>query len=100
MHFADLVTTSRRVAATRSRSEKIAVLADLVRRLAPDEIEAAVSWLAGRLRQGRIGVGGAAVRAALDGVSAAAEPSLTLGEVDAAFAGMAGAGGRGSTGER
>ena len=100
MLFADLVTVSSRVAATRSRSEKIALLADLLRRLAPDEIEAAVSWLAGQLRQGRIGVGGAAVRAALGGVSAAAEPSLTLGEVDAAFAAMAGAGGRGSTGER
>jgi DNA ligase-1 len=100
MLLAELVATSRRVAATRARSEKVTALADLLRRLAPEEIEVAVAYLSGRLRQGRIGIGAAAVRAATAGMGAAAEPALTLGEVDAAFAGIAAATGPGSTGER
>ena len=60
----ELVTTSQRVAETRSRSAKIAGLAELLRRLAPEEIDPAASWLSGSLRQGRIGLGWAAVREA------------------------------------
>jgi DNA ligase-1 len=103
MLLADLVLTSRHVAATRSRSEKIAALADLLRRLGPEEIEVATAFVSGQLRQGRIGLGPAAVRAALADAPAAAAPALSLSEVDAAFAGIAGvaaAGGPGSTGER
>jgi DNA ligase-1 len=100
MLLADLVTTSRRVAATRSRTEKVAALADLLLRLAPEEIEIAAAFLSGQLRQGRIGLGPAAVRAAWGETAAAAAPALTLGEVDAAFAEIAAAGGRGSTAER
>jgi DNA ligase 1 len=100
MLLLDLVATSRRVAATRSRTEKIAALADLLRRLAPEEIETAAALLAGQLRQGRIGLGPAAVRAAMSETAAAAAPALTLGDVDAAFAGIAAASGPGSTGER
>ena len=99
MHLTDLVATSRRVAETRSRSAKTAALADLLRRLGPEEIDPAVSWLSGFLRQGRIGLGGAAVRNALPG-SAAAEPSLTVGEVDATFERIASVLGAGSTAER
>jgi DNA ligase-1 len=100
MLLADLVITSRRVAATRSRTEKIAALADLLRRLAPEEIEIAAAFVSGQLRQGRIGLGPAAVRAAWNETAAAAAPALTLGEVDAAFTGIAAASGRGSTAER
>src|SRR6185436_4039821 len=99
MRLADLVTTSSRVAETRSRSEKIASLAGLLRRLGPEEIDPAVAWLSGNLRQGRIGLGPAAVRDASPG-TAAPEPSLTVGEVDAAFDRIAGAPGAGSTAER
>ena len=99
MLLVDLVTTSRRVAETRSRSEKTGALADLLRRLAPDEIDIAVAFLSGHLRQGRIGLGGAAVRNAMPG-SAAAGPSLTLREVDAAFERIASVSGAGSTAER
>jgi DNA ligase-1 len=94
----DLVTTSQRVAETRSRSAKIAVLADLLRRLRPEEIDPAVSWLSGNLRQGRIGLGGAAIRDAR--TSAAAEPSLPIDDVDAIFARIAATTGAGSTAER
>lgn len=99
MRLSDLVTTSSRVAETRSRSVKIAALADLLRRLGPEEIDPAVAWLSGNLRQGRIGLGPAAVRDASPG-TAAVEPSLTVGEVDAAFDRIAGASGPGSTAER
>ncbi|HEV7507783.1 MAG TPA: ATP-dependent DNA ligase [Thermoanaerobaculia bacterium] len=99
MRLADLVTTSRRVAETRSRSEKTGVLADLLRRLAPEEIDVAVAWLSGNLRQGRIGLGGAAVRDARPG-TAANEPTLTLGEVDATFERIASTTGAGSTAAR
>jgi DNA ligase-1 len=94
----DLVTTSRRVTETRSRSAKTAALADLLRRLGPEEVDPAVSWLSGSLRQGRIGLGGAAVRDSR--TSPAAEASLTIGEVDATFARIAGTTGSGSTAER
>ncbi|MEA2602481.1 MAG: ligase 1 [Acidobacteriota bacterium] len=99
MRLADLVATSRRVAETRSRSEKTGALADLLRRLSPEEIDVAVAWLSGNLRQGRIGLGGAAVRDARPG-TAAAEPSLTLGEVDSTFERIAATTGAGSTAAR
>jgi DNA ligase-1 len=101
MLFADLVSTSRRVSETRSRLEKTGALADLLRRLAPEEIDVAVAYLSGHLRQGRIGIGGAAVRGARPG-TAVAEPSLPLPllEVDATFERIAGISGAGSTAAR
>ena len=55
--FAELVETSERVAATSSRTAKVAALADLLRRLEPDEVAPTVALLSGEARQGRIGVG-------------------------------------------
>jgi DNA ligase-1 len=76
----DLVATSNSVASTRARLAKTAAIADLLGRLDPDEIEAAVGFLTGEPRQGRIGVGWAtAVR--LD-VAPATTPSLTIADVD------------------
>src|SRR5258706_8723733 len=99
MRLADLVAASRRVTETRSRSAKTAALADLLRRLSPEEIDVAVAWLSGNLRQGRIGLGGAAIRESLPG-SAAADPTLTLGGVDATFERLASTTGAGSTAAR
>ncbi len=99
MRLNDLVATSRRVAETRARSSKIAALSGLLRQLGPDEIVPAASWLSGFLRQGRIGLGGAAVRNALPG-SAAAEPSLSVDEVDSTFERIGTVSGAGSTAER
>jgi len=99
MRLADLVATSRRVTETRSRLEKISALGDLLRRLEAGEIDIAVAFLSGHLRQGRIGLGGAAVRGARP-ESAAAEPALTLGEVDLAFERIGATTGSGSTAER
>jgi DNA ligase-1 len=61
MLLAEVVEVSARVAATPARTAKIAALADLLRRLAPDEVEPAVGFLVGEPRQGRIGVGWATV---------------------------------------
>ena len=55
--LADVVEASRRVAETSSRSAKVATLADLLRRLDPEEVPVATAFLSGVPRQGRIGVG-------------------------------------------
>lgn len=99
MLLAELARASRDVAATRSRKAKIARLAELMRRLAPDEIEIGVSYVAGILPQGRIGLGWAAFRE-LDAGPPAREPSLTLREVSAAFDEIARATGSGSAARR
>lgn len=94
----DLVATSAAVAATRSRTAKVTALADLLRRLGPDEVEIAVGFLTGAPRQGRIGVGW---RSAFGvEVAAASEPSLEVLEVDAVLADLAVTTGAGSVGRR
>jgi DNA ligase-1 len=79
MLFADLVATSAAVAATPKRGEKIARLAELLRRLAPDEIGPAVAFLSGELPQGRIGVGWSTVARIPSG--SAASPSIEVRDV-------------------
>jgi DNA ligase 1 len=81
--FADVVEASRLVAATSSRSRKIAVLAELLRSLDAEEVPIGVGFLSGVPRQGRIGIGYASVYGIE--VRAAAEPSLTVREVDRAL---------------
>jgi len=81
--FADVVATSDAVASTRSRSTKIAALAELLGRLAPVEVGAAVAFLTGEPRQGRVGVGWATVFR-LD-VTPAPEPTLSIADVDRAL---------------
>jgi len=58
--LADVVATSRSVAATRSRKAKVTALADALRRAAAesrDQLEIVTSYLAGALLQRRTGVG-------------------------------------------
>ena len=94
MLFADLVATSSTVTSTSSRSAKVAALADLLSRLAPDEIEVAVSILTGAPRQGKIGVGW---RGAFGvDVAPAVAPTLTITEVDAVLGALATTSGAGS----
>ena len=95
----ELVETSNRIAGTRGRLEKIGLLADLLRRAPPDEVEAAVGFLAGEPRQGRIGAGYAGLRAAAP-EGAAPASVLTVGEVDAALDRFAAVKGAGSAAER
>jgi DNA ligase 1 len=55
--LADVVTASRDLTQTSARSEKVAILAELLRRLDASEVAIAVGFLAGVPRQGRVGVG-------------------------------------------
>ena len=55
--LADVVDASQRVAETSSRSAKVAILAELLRRLDPEEVPVATAFLSGVPRQGRVGVG-------------------------------------------
>jgi len=77
MKLAELADVSGALAATRSRSEKIRLLAELLRKLAPDEREIGVAWLAGIVAGGKLKLGPAAVFAAQS--APATEPTLTLG---------------------
>ena len=80
----DLVTVSNTVGSTASRLKKIDLLADLLRRAEPSEVAVAIGFLTGWPRQGKLGVGWARFDAARP-PNAAAEPTLTLREVDDAF---------------
>ena len=98
MLLAELAAASELVAATSARNGKIAALAACLAQLAPDEVEVGVGFLSGEARQGRIGVGHAALRS-LE-VAAANEPSLQVLEVDRTLEQMAGLKGAGSAGKR
>jgi DNA ligase-1 len=109
MFLCELVDASRRIAATRSRSEKIARLAEVLRRLEPAEIGIGVAFLSGQTRQGRTGLGWATMDAARRSATAPAGTGaagadargrIRLGDVDRAFEVIAGLSGPGSSTER
>jgi DNA ligase-1 len=95
----DIVRCSERVTETASRRRKIQHLAECLRRLPESEIAIGTAYLAGELRQGRSGIGGVMVRAAL-AEPFAAEPCLSLREVDDTFERFASVAGRGSAAEK
>src|SRR5258706_5526348 len=97
--LADLVGTSRRVAATPGRNAKIAELAACLHKVAPEEIEIGVAYLSGETRQGRSGIGYALLRDARPDAAVDA-PSLTIADVDAALERIAATAGAGSKSER
>src|SRR3954463_11184941 len=80
--LADVVETSHAVTATRSRLAKREALVGLLQRADPDDIEVAVAFLSGTLRQRRTGLGWASLR---DLPAPATVATLTAAEVDAAF---------------
>lgn len=94
MLLADLVAVSEAVSSTRSRTKKVDLLAETLRRLAPDEAPVAVSYLTGKPPQSRLGVGYATVY----GVEAepAVEPTLQILEVDSTLGELSEAAGAGS----
>jgi DNA ligase-1 len=96
MLLAALVATSAAVSATRSRSAKTALLADLLRRAAgagPEDVRTATSYLAGSLRQRRTGLGWRSLK---DAPPSASVPKLTVAEVHETFEQLAALGGTGS----
>jgi len=82
--LADVVSASRAVTDTPARSLKVTILSDLLRRLDPAEVPIAVGFLTGVPRQGRVGVGYSTIYG-LE-VVPAEEPTLEIGELDAAIA--------------
>ncbi|PYP31328.1 MAG: ATP-dependent DNA ligase [Gemmatimonadetes bacterium] len=96
MRLDDVVQTSRRVAQTGGRLAKIELLAALLQRAAPEEVATAIAFLSGSPRQGRIGVGYAALAAARN-PGAPPRGSLELGDVDALLDHLAHTAGKGSS---
>ena len=78
--LATVVATSEQVAATSARSAKVRLLAECLRTVAVDELEIAVLYLSGEIRQGRIGIGPSTLVSCMS--QASREPSLDLMEVD------------------
>jgi DNA ligase-1 len=92
--LAHLVAVSREVAGTRSRSRKVAILAELLHKLDPSEVPIAVGFLSGAPRQGRVGVGYTTVYSVER--APAGEASLTVHDLDRAVAEVEAARGSGS----
>ncbi|MFE4497078.1 ATP-dependent DNA ligase [Streptomyces niveus] len=97
MLLATLAHVSQEVSATSARSRKVALLAELFRAAGPADVPVVIPWLAGRLPQGRIGVGWQALK---DPVPAADTASLTIREADDAVTALAAVAGPGSQAER
>ncbi|MEU3059445.1 ATP-dependent DNA ligase [Streptomyces subrutilus] len=97
MLLADVARVSREVAGTSARSRKTALLAELFAAAPPGEADLVISYLAGRLPQGRPGIGW---RALGREVAPAESPALTVGDVDAAVTELAAVAGAGAQRER
>lgn len=92
-----LAHVSQEVAATSARTRKIALLAELFRDAAPDDVPLVIPYLAGRLPQGRLGIGWKVLDQQIPG---APEPSLTVRDVDAHLTTIGTVTGPGSQAER
>ncbi|WP_329280102.1 ATP-dependent DNA ligase [Streptomyces sp. NBC_01451] len=92
-----LAHVSQEVAATSARSRKIALLAELFRDADADDVPIVIPYLAGRLPQGRLGIGWKVLD---QQVAGAAEPSLTVRDVDARLTAVGAVTGSGSQAER
>ncbi|MBS0580072.1 MAG: ATP-dependent DNA ligase [Proteobacteria bacterium] len=97
--LAELVATSRRVGASRSRLAKVAELAGLLKSLQAGEIGIAAHYLSGTLPQGRIGVGFAQLQSAMP-ATAPASAQLSIADVDAALTQLQALTGRGAAARR
>jgi DNA ligase-1 len=100
MELAVLVAASAVVAATRSRTAKVAELARVLTLAASAgerHVLLTTAFLSGRVPHGRLGIGYRTVASLPPPADVA---SLTLADVDAAFTALAAASGAGSAGER
>ncbi|WP_189713874.1 ATP-dependent DNA ligase [Streptomyces phaeofaciens] len=97
MLLSRLADVSREVAATSARSRKIALLAELFREAEADEAPIVIPYLAGRLPQGRLGVGWKTLGRP---VAPAAAPALTVRGTDALLTALGSVSGPGSQAER
>ncbi|MFD5509643.1 ATP-dependent DNA ligase [Streptomyces sp. NPDC127051] len=97
MLLAEVARVSREVAETSARSRKTALLAEVFAAAPPEEAGLVVSYLSGRLPQGRPGIGW---RTLGREVEPAAGPTLTVTAVDEAVTELAAARGTGAQAER
>ncbi|MEO7132539.1 MAG: ATP-dependent DNA ligase, partial [Dermatophilaceae bacterium] len=100
MMLHEVVTTSRAVAATASRSAKVEALASCLQRAAadgPDTIGIVSAYLSGALPQRRLGISWRGLQALPE---PAGEPSLTITAVDQAATDLASIAGPGSAARR
>ena len=95
MRLHTLVLTSLQVASTSGRLAKITLLADLLKQ-AGDEIELAISYLSGAIRQSKVGVGWATVQGARGSGLGAREATIEIRDVDATLERIAHTSGKGS----
>jgi DNA ligase-1 len=93
MLFSEVARVSREVARTSARTRKTELLAELFRAASPQDAPIAIAYLAGRLPQGRLGIGWAALR---ERAAPAAEPTLTVRAVDAALTAVGEVSGQGA----
>ena len=97
MFLDTVVAASTDVGAASSRLVKIARIAELLTVADRGQVAVVVSWLSGELPQRQIGVGWATLRTL---PAPAAEPSLSVADVDAAFTAIGAAAGKGSQARR
>ncbi|WP_328840425.1 ATP-dependent DNA ligase [Streptomyces europaeiscabiei] len=97
MLFARLARVSQEVAATSARSRKTTLLAELFGDADADDVPIVIPYLAGRLPQGRLGVGWKVLD---QHIPPATTPTLTVREVDARLTAIGTATGPGSQAER
>jgi DNA ligase-1 len=95
----DVATTSTDVGGSASRLAKIARIAELLSQTKPDTklVAIVVAWLSGELPQRQIGIGWAALRSL---PPPAAQPSLTVTDVDTTFSAIGAVSGKGSQARR
>jgi len=98
MLLQSLVQTSAAVAATSGRLAKITLLADLLKQANPDEIELAIAYLSGTIRQSKAGVGWATLNKARSHVGTSAR--LHVRDVDETLEKISKTAGKGSAGEK
>jgi DNA ligase-1 len=96
--LAEVVRASAAVAATSSRLAKTKLIADCLRALEPHEIEIALPYLSGDIRQGKLTVGYSALQSAMGNPAPSA--SLTINDVDAAFRDLKTVKGKGAASRR
>ncbi|MBL8270157.1 ATP-dependent DNA ligase [Steroidobacter sp.] len=97
--LAAIVETSSKVAATSARLAKVRELAACIRQFAPEEIVIGVAYLSGETPQGKFGIGYAVLKTA-SAEATAAEPTLSVLEVDRRLTEISELRGTGSTNRR
>ncbi|MFD9501909.1 ATP-dependent DNA ligase [Streptomyces sp. NPDC060035] len=97
MLLARLAHVSLEVAATSARNRKVALLAGLFREAGPDDVPVVIPYLAGRLPQGRLGIGWSALG---DPVAPTERATLTVTDVDAELTAIGALSGPGSQAAR